>query len=85
LSCINIEKDAKNRSNSPLKELQDLIEAEEEFHQIFNKTRKDLRGSFFPKLAGAAHLSPDARTADQSFTNISCSSYNNSKDHFCSS
>jgi len=62
------EDEIKNRSNSPIKELQELLEAEQEFYSIFNKPRyvaKDpLQRNFAKGLAPIfSNLSPDARTS----------------------
>ena len=58
LSCISRE-ELKNRSNSPLQGIRDLLEAEEELNQIFNKNKRDIWGW----LPQPSHhdMSPDSR------------------------
>ncbi|TNV87660.1 hypothetical protein FGO68_gene14592 [Halteria grandinella] len=79
LSFIIQEDESKNRSNSPLNCLQDLLEAEQEMNEIFNKpTKRDnFRMNPFKKQSDFDDEvgSPDARTAadDESFSNFSCS------------
>lgn len=69
LSCPN-----EPRSNSPLKGLQHLLEAEQELHDIFNRTKRD----FWGWLPIGGERSPDSRkTAQQS--NLSCSSFSQVK------